>query len=69
MAGISHNPSPAISYLIIEKSPELLDELVSIHWGVIRQFFKNHTIPACIFSFPELADSFRRLIQPLTISQ
>jgi hypothetical protein len=38
-----------------------------VHRGSIRQFFQNHTIPACIFSLPELSNGFRRLIQPFPI--
>jgi len=43
------------------------------HWPVgskyLIRFFKGQTISPGILSLPELADGFRRLIQPLTIRQ
>jgi hypothetical protein len=35
----------------------------------IRRFYQYHTLAPGVFSLPELADGFRRLIQPLAICQ
>jgi hypothetical protein len=60
------------SYIQVENSITnsiVLALLFNDHGDRIRPFSGGQTIAAGIFSLPELADSFRRFVQPVAVSQ